>query len=63
MQYSKEYVQALEDLITDKLLPVYIESCRRKGLDPNTTQIVQELVAILKKKQTKIPALLRASEK
>lgn len=58
MQYSREYVSALEELITDKLLPAYIEHCRRAGLNPNTNEIITELLSIMKKKK-EVPFLLR----
>ena len=61
MKYTKEYTQALEDLITDKLLPAYIESCRRRGVDPNQNSIIKELLYIMKKKK-EMPALLKAKE-
>ena len=59
MRYSKEYVVALEELITEKLLPAYIEHCRRAGIDPNTNEIIKELVGIMKKKR-EVPFLLKA---
>ena len=59
MRYSKEYVIALEELITERLLPAYIEHCRRAGIDPNTNDIIKELLGIMKKKR-EIPFLLKA---
>lgn len=61
MNYNREYVQELEDLITDQLLPAYIESCRRRGVDPNQNTIIKDLLRIMKKKR-EIPALLRGRE-
>jgi hypothetical protein len=59
MRYTKEYTQALEDLVTEKLLPAYIEHCRRAKIDPNTNEIIRELLGIMKKKR-EIPFLLQA---
>jgi hypothetical protein len=59
MRYSKEYVTALEELITEKLLPAYIEHCRRAGINPNTNEIIKELLLIMKKKRD-VPFLLKA---
>ena len=61
MNYTEEYIRALEDLITDKLLPAYIESCRRRGIDPNQNSIIKELLFIMKKKK-EMPALLKPKE-
>jgi hypothetical protein len=59
MRYSKEYVTALEELITEKLLPAYIEHCRRASINPNTNEIIKELLLIMKKKRD-VPFLLKA---
>ena len=61
MNYTEDYIIALEDLITDKLLPAYVESCRRRGIDPNQNSIIKELLFIMKKKK-EMPALLKAKE-
>ncbi len=58
MRYTKEYTQALEDLVTEKLLPAYIEHCRRAGINPNTNEIIKELLIIMKKKR-EVPLLLK----
>jgi len=58
MRYTQEYIEALENLVMDKLLPAYIESCIRKGINPNTNAIVKELLSIMKKKK-EVPALLK----
>lgn len=58
MKYNTEYVQALEDLVMDRLLPSYIEHCRRKGIDPNQHEIIKDLLQIMKKKK-QVPALLQ----
>ena len=59
MRYTQEYVEALEDLVMDKLLPAYIEHCRRAKIDPNTNEIVKDLLSIMKKKKD-VPFLLKA---
>ena len=57
MHYTRDYTIALENLIMDKLLPAYIEHSRRKGIDPNTNEIIRELMLIMRTKR-EIPALL-----
>lgn len=59
MRYSKEYVIALEELVTEKLLPAYIEHCRRAGINPNTNEIIKELLGIMRKRR-EVPYLLKA---
>ncbi len=62
MKYNVEYIRELENLITDQLLPAYVESCRRRGVDPNQNEIIKDLLRIMKKKQ-EVPALLRGRQK
>lgn len=52
------YIKELEDFITDELLPAYIESKVRNGMNPNQSYIIQKLLGIMKSKK-QIPALLR----
>lgn len=59
MKYNEEYVLELENLVMDRLLPAYIEHCRRKGIDPNQHEIVKDLLRIMKKKK-EVPLLLKS---
>lgn len=61
MKYNEEYVLELENLVMDRLLPAYIEHCRRKGIDPNQHEIVKDLLRIMKKKK-EVPILLKTKE-
>ena len=61
MKYNEEYVLELENLVMDRLLPAYIEHCRRKGIDPNQHEIVRDLLRIMKKKK-EVPILLKTKE-
>ena len=56
---NREYIQQLEDLITEELLPAYIESQRRRGLNPNVSPIITKLINIMKLKR-EIPILLQS---
>ena len=55
---NREYVKQLEDLISDELLPAYVESQRRRGLNPNASPIISKLLKIMKSKR-EIPVLLQ----
>ena len=61
MKYNEEYVLELENLVMDRLLPAYIEHCRRNGIDPNQHEIVKDLLRIMKKKK-EVPILLKTKE-
>ena len=56
--YSRSYVQELERLIIDELLPVYEQWHRDSGLDIPTARIHPELLRELKKKKA-VPALFK----
>lgn len=58
MQYDKDYVRELENLIMDTLLPSYIEFCRSKGIDPKSHLILRRLLGA-KKLRKEVPILLR----
>lgn len=53
----KKYIQELEDLIMDVLLPSHIQYCRNMGIDPRTNDILSKLMEIRKNKR-KLPYLL-----
>lgn len=57
MHYYAEYIKELEDLISDKLLPAYIENCRTKGTDPRISTILSKLLAAQKLKK-EVPMIL-----
>ncbi len=42
--FDREYVTALEDIIMDELLPMYIVGCRSVGRDPKSNQILEKLM-------------------
>lgn len=54
-----KYIKELEDIISDLLLPGYIENCRSKGLTPNTSKILVRLTQAQKLKK-ELPMLLQA---
>jgi hypothetical protein len=56
---NAKYIKELEDLITEELLPAYIESQRRRGLNPNASPIITKLINIMKLKR-EIPILLQS---
>lgn len=62
MIYNKEYINSLEALIMDELLPAYLEACRLRGVDPNSKLIIKKLLKIMRSKE-EIPAILQASKK
>lgn len=53
-----EYVEELEELIANVLLPVYIEHYRLMGRENPTKDINQKLLRAMRKKR-KIPVLLQ----
>lgn len=53
-----EYVQELEELIANTLLPAYIEHYRLMGRNNPTQDINQKLLQAMRKKR-KIPVLLQ----
>lgn len=53
----KKYVEELENLIQDVLLPGYILGCRAAGTDPKTHAILIRLLAARKLKR-ELPYLL-----
>lgn len=52
-----KYIEELETLISDELLPAYVELQRRQGFDPNINPIIKKLIVIMKKKKN-IPSIL-----
>ena len=54
----QEYINELEDIISDILLPAYIENCRSKGIKPKTSEILNRLTQAQKLKK-EVAALLR----
>lgn len=58
MQYTSAYISELEDIISDILLPAYIENCRTRGTKPKTSEILNRLTQAQKLKR-EIPMLLR----
>jgi len=55
---STQYTDELEEFIVAEMLPAYIESKVRNGMDPNQSYVVGKLLAILKTKPQKA-ALMR----
>lgn len=55
---NTQYIKDLENFIMEELLPAYIESYSRRGLDANQSYIIKKLLAIMKTKK-EVPALLR----
>ena len=60
--YNRQYIEDLENFITDELIPAYIESKVRNGQNPNQSYIIKKLLDIMKSKK-QIPALLRPFKK
>ncbi len=56
--YSRSYVQELERLILDELLPVYEQWHKESGLEILASRVHPELLRELKKKKT-VPALFK----
>jgi hypothetical protein len=56
---KSKYIKALEDFICDELLPAYIENARRRGIDPNQSEMVKKLINLMRKKR-EIPVLLQS---
>lgn len=61
MQFSHSYVQELEELILETLLPIYDKYYFLKGIPTPTKDINPDLLARIVKKD-KLPALLRPYE-
>ena len=61
---NSQYIQDLENFISDELLPAYIESKTRNGMNPNQSYIIKKLLCIMKDKKP-VPALfkVKAQEK
>jgi hypothetical protein len=57
--YERKYVSALEDLIMDELLPMYIVGCRSTGIDPRANAILAKLMDARKLRE-EIPWILKA---
>ena len=55
--YDRAYVTALEDLIMDDLLPMYIVGCRSVGIDPKSNQLLAKILEV-KKLQKETPWIL-----
>ena len=63
MSTNRRYIEELENLISNELLPAYVESQRRRGLNPNASPIISKLLVLMKQKKD-IPYLLeRRQEK
>lgn len=60
-QYNQSYVQELEHLILDKLLPVYANYQVRQGASDRYEGINPKLIELIKQKK-QVPALLKAKE-
>jgi hypothetical protein len=60
MSVSMEYVKALENLIIFKLLPIYVEHYKDKGIDPPFDKLLISFLAKLGKTSKEVPALLKA---
>jgi len=60
MKHTTEYVQGLEELITDKLLPIYFAYYREKGLPK--PEINKELTALMKHNKCRLPKLFLPKE-
>ena len=58
MTTNCKYIQELEDLISDELLPAFIENQRRRGLNPNASPIIKKLLKIMKSKRD-VPMLFQ----
>jgi hypothetical protein len=54
----RAYIKELEDIISDVLLPGYIENCRSKGVPPKTPKILSRLTKA-RKLLKEVPMLLR----
>jgi hypothetical protein len=54
----RAYIKELEDIISDVLLPGYIENCRSKGIPPKTNKILTRLTQA-RKLLKEVPMLLR----
>ena len=59
MDYKK-YAEDLEQLIMDKLLPMYLVGCRSSGVRPDQTEILKKLLEVRRKSRTNVCALLRS---
>lgn len=62
MSHSNSYVTELEQLIVNKLLPVYETYCKQNNLPENFLLIDKDLLDRLKRKKV-VAALLRPPEK
>lgn len=56
--YDRKYVAALEDLIMDELLPMYLVGCRVTGIDPKSQQVMARLLEA-KGQQLETPMLMK----
>lgn len=61
MQDYKAYSKALEELIMDQLLPMYLVGCASSGISSDQNKILKDLLEARKKTQDKTCALLRGS--
>ena len=57
---NSEYIQDLENFITDELLPAYIHSKTQNGMNPNQSYIIKKLLTIMKSKH-EVPALFKSN--
>lgn len=55
---SNEYTSALENLIMDDLIPMYIVGCRSRGVDPKLQPLLNRLMKA-KRAPNKVAYLLR----
>ena len=58
--FDRAYVLALENLIMDDLLPMYLIGCRSAGVDPKMSSILKKLMES-KALRREYPALLDKS--
>lgn len=56
--YDRAYVLALENIIMDDLLPMYIIGCRSVGIDPKSNLVLKKLMDA-KMEQREIPWILK----
>ena len=61
LNFTRNYVLELEELILGELLPVYERYHREKGIKPRFGHIHPDLIRDIKTKK-KLPALLRPKE-
>lgn len=61
LNFTRNYVLELEELILEELLPIYERYHREKGIKPSYKRIHPDLIRDIKQKKT-LPALLKPKE-